>query len=47
MLDATLLCVIHCATVENNLFEEGDDTNTFRTFNPTQVFLNFLKNNCY
>jgi NADH:ubiquinone oxidoreductase subunit 6 (subunit J) len=36
ILGATLLCVIHGATVENTLFEDGDGANTFRAFNPTQ-----------
>jgi hypothetical protein len=40
-LDATLLCAIHGATVENTLFEDG--ANTFRAFNPTQVFLHLKK----
>jgi photosystem II P680 reaction center D2 protein len=31
------LCVIHGATVENTLFEDGDGANTFRAFNPTQA----------
>jgi hypothetical protein len=43
VLGAALLCVIHGATVENNFFEEGDDTNTFRAFNPTQLFLHLKK----
>jgi len=30
-------CVIHGATVENTLFEDGDASNTFRAFNPTQA----------
>uniref|UniRef100_A0A0E0NEA4 Photosystem II D2 protein n=1 Tax=Oryza rufipogon TaxID=4529 RepID=A0A0E0NEA4_ORYRU len=37
VLGAALLCAIHGATVENTLFEDGDGTNTFRTFNPTQA----------
>jgi hypothetical protein len=45
-LDVALLCTIHGATVENTLFEDGDDANTFRVFNPTQAFLH-LKKNCY
>ncbi|MCO5559911.1 hypothetical protein L7F22_013515 [Adiantum nelumboides] len=36
VLGAALLCAIHGATVENTLFEDGDDANTFRDFNPTQ-----------
>ena len=31
------LCAIHGATVENTLFEDGDGSNTFRAFNPTQA----------
>jgi hypothetical protein len=42
-LDATLLCAIHGATVENTLFEDDDGANTFRTFNPTQAFLHLEK----
>jgi len=30
-------CAIHGATVENTLFEDGDASNTFRAFNPTQA----------
>jgi len=37
-LGATLLCVIHGATVENTLFEDDDGANTFHAFNPTQAF---------
>ncbi|KAL3038584.1 hypothetical protein AAZX31_01G140800 [Glycine max] len=37
VLGATLLCAIHGAIVENTLFEDGDGTNTFRAFNPTQA----------
>jgi len=36
VLGAALLCAIHGATVENTLFEDGDSSNTFRAFNPTQ-----------
>ena len=43
VLDASLLCVIHGATIKNILFEYGDDTNTFHAFNPTQAFLHFKK----
>ncbi|KAH0638566.1 hypothetical protein KY285_035152 [Solanum tuberosum] len=32
-----LASVIHGATVENTLFEDGDGANTFRAFNPTQA----------
>jgi hypothetical protein len=42
-LGAALLCAILGATVKNTLFEEGDDANTFRTFNPTQIFLHMKK----
>ena len=37
VLGAALLCAIHGATVENNLFEDGDGANIFRAFNPTQA----------
>ncbi|RZC15848.1 Photosystem II D2 protein [Glycine soja] len=37
VLGTTLLCVIHGATVENTLFEDGDGANTFRAFNSTQA----------
>jgi hypothetical protein len=39
VLDASMLCFIHDATVENTLFEDGDGANTFRVFNPSQAFL--------
>lgn len=29
--------VIDGATIENTLFKDGDDTNTFHALNPTQV----------
>jgi len=45
-LDVVLLCAIHGAIVENNLFEDGDGANTFRAFNPNQDFLH-LKKKCY
>jgi photosystem II P680 reaction center D2 protein len=45
-LDVVLLCAIHGAIEENNLFEDGDGANTFRAFNPNQDFLH-LKKNCY
>jgi hypothetical protein len=38
-LGAILLRTIHGATVENILFEDGDDANTFRAFNTNQAFL--------
>jgi hypothetical protein len=38
-----LLCVIHGATLENILFEDGDGINIFCAFNPTQVFLHLKK----
>jgi hypothetical protein len=41
-----MLCVIHDATVENTLFEDGDDVNILCAFNPTQAFLH-LKKKCY
>ncbi|KAL5069442.1 hypothetical protein RYX36_020329 [Vicia faba] len=37
VLGVALLCAINGATVENNLFEDGDGTNTFHAFNPTQA----------
>jgi photosystem II P680 reaction center D2 protein len=37
VLGGALLCAIHGATVENTLFEDGDASNTFRAFNPTQA----------
>jgi hypothetical protein len=43
-MNAALLCIIDGSIVENTLFEDG--ANTFRTFNPTQTFLIFLKKNC-
>jgi hypothetical protein len=42
-LSAALLCIIHGATVENILFEDSDDVNTFHTFNSTQAFLHLKK----
>ncbi len=35
MVGVALLCVIHSATVQNTLFEDGDGANTFHAFNPT------------
>jgi photosystem II P680 reaction center D2 protein len=43
-LGAALLCAIHGATVENTLFEDGDDANTFRAFNPNSIIFTFEKN---
>ena len=37
VLGGALLCAIHGATVENTLFEDGDGSNTFRAFEPTQA----------
>ncbi|KAL4202132.1 hypothetical protein AMTRI_Chr02g219550 [Amborella trichopoda] len=37
VLGIALLCVIHVATVENTLFEDGDGAHTFRAFNTTQA----------
>jgi hypothetical protein len=42
-LNATLLSAIHGAIVENTLFEDGDDANTFHVFNSTQAFLQLKK----
>jgi hypothetical protein len=36
-----LLRIIHGATGENTLFDDG--TNTFRVLNPTQIFLHLKK----
>jgi hypothetical protein len=40
----TYLCAIHGATVENTLFEDGDSSNTFRAFNPTQSEETYVRN---
>jgi hypothetical protein len=40
----TLICAIHGATVENTLFEDGDSSNTFRAFNPTQSEETYVRN---
>jgi photosystem II P680 reaction center D2 protein len=40
-LDVALLYAIHGATIENNLFEDGDNANTFCVY-PTQAFLHFF-----
>merc|ERR1712054_357037 len=37
ILGGALLCAIHGATVENTLFEDGEQANTFRAFEPTQA----------
>ena len=37
ILGGALLCAIHGATVENTLFEDGEGSNTFRAFEPTQA----------
>jgi hypothetical protein len=42
-LGAALLYIIHGATVENTLFEYGDDANIFRAFNPTEACLHLKK----
>jgi photosystem II P680 reaction center D2 protein len=36
ILKVALLCAIHDATMENNLFKDGDGANRFCSFNPTQ-----------
>ena len=36
ILGGALLCAIHGATVENTLFEDGEGSNTFKAFEPTQ-----------
>jgi len=38
-MGAALLCAIHDAIVENTLVRDGDNANTFLTFNLTQIFL--------
>lgn len=40
----TVICAIHGATVENTLFEDGDSSNTFRAFNPTQSEETYVRN---
>jgi DNA/RNA endonuclease YhcR with UshA esterase domain len=42
-LGVALLYAIHGTTLENTLFEDGNGTNTFHIFNPTQTFLNLKK----
>ncbi|MGK7873559.1 MAG: photosystem II D2 protein (photosystem q(a) protein), partial [Xenococcaceae cyanobacterium] len=37
VLGGALLCAIHGATVENTLFEDSDEADTFRAFEPTQA----------
>jgi len=37
VLGAALLCAIYGAIIENTLFKDGDDANTFRAFNLTQA----------
>merc|ERR1712217_795858 len=37
ILGGALLCAIHGATVENTIFEDGDASDTFRAFSPTQA----------
>jgi photosystem II P680 reaction center D2 protein len=36
ILGGALLCAIHGATVENTLFEDSEQANTFKAFEPTQ-----------
>jgi photosystem II P680 reaction center D2 protein len=36
ILGGALLCAIHGATVENTLYEDGEASDTFRAFTPTQ-----------
>ena len=43
LLGATLLYANHGVTVQNILFKDCDDANTFRAFNPTQAFLHLKK----
>ena len=37
VLGGALLCAIHGATVENTLFQDSDQANTFRAFEPNSV----------
>jgi photosystem II P680 reaction center D2 protein len=46
VLGVAPLCSIHGATVENTLFEDGDDAHIFRVFNSTQVFLHLKNKYC-
>jgi hypothetical protein len=43
VLGVALLCAIHSAIIENTLFEDDDDANTFCAFNLTQIFLYLTK----
>ena len=43
LLGAALLYANHGVTVQNTFFEDCDDANTFRAFNPTQAFLHLKK----
>ena len=43
VLSASLLCVIHDATVKNSLFENDSGANMLFACNPTQVFLHLKK----
>jgi hypothetical protein len=43
VLGVAMRCAIHGATVENVLFEDDDCANTFRAFNPSQIFLHLKK----
>ena len=42
-MSIAILYGIHGAIVENTLFEDDDDANTFCAFNPTQEFLHLKK----
>jgi hypothetical protein len=42
-LGTALLYANYGVTVQNTLFEDCDDANTFRAFNPTQAFLHLKK----
>jgi len=42
-LGVALLYPFHGATIENTLFEDGDNANIFCAFNPPQTFLQLKK----
>jgi hypothetical protein len=42
VLDVALLCIVHGATIKNNLFEDGDGKNTLCVFNPTHNFFKII-----
>jgi photosystem II P680 reaction center D2 protein len=46
ILGGALLCAIHGATVENTLFEDSDQANTFKAFEPTQEEETYSHGHC-